>query len=323
VIVVGVDAGGTSTRALAWDETLGAVVGVGRTGPGNPNSSGHDLARANVLRAVLDSVSDRADEVARIAVTMAGGSATGGALEGLAQAAAAAGLSCPIDLEADLLGAWFSGCSGEQGVVLIAGTGAVAATIVRGRIDRLVDGAGWLLGDDGAGFWIGRRAVHDVLAAIDGRGPATTLTDLVLARTPQLPSHRDRPGDHRRIALIEHCYGLRPVQLAGFAPLVVQSVGDPVADRILADAADLIEITARAALTGVDDHSPVVLAGSVAGLDSVIRDRLVGLLGDRARLASDGVVGATMVALRAAGRAADEATLVAMTTPPERVQGQP
>ncbi|WP_022909225.1 N-acetylglucosamine kinase [Aestuariimicrobium kwangyangense] len=323
MIVVGVDAGGTSTRALAWDDTVRVVVGVGRSGPGNPNSTGHDLARQNVLRAVLDAVGDRADEVTRLAVTMAGGSATGGALDGLAAAAAAAGLACPIDIEPDLLGAWFSGCSEEQGVVLIAGTGAVAATIVGGRINRLVDGAGWLLGDDGAGFWIGRRAVHDVLAAIDGRGPDTALTDLVLARTPQLASHRDRPGDPRRVALIEHCYGLRPVQLAGFAPLVVQSVGDPVADRILADAADLIESTARAALVGVHESSPVVLAGSVAGLDSVIRDRLVSLLGDRARLASDGVVGATMVALRAAGRPADEATRVAMGVPPERVQGQP
>ncbi|MGJ6980458.1 N-acetylglucosamine kinase [Aestuariimicrobium soli] len=324
MIVVGVDAGGTSTKALAWDVSTAAVVGTGRSGPGNPNSAGVDLARGHVLEAVLGCVGERVEEVGSVALTMAGGSATGGALAGLDEAARAAGLKGAITVHPDQLGAWFSGTASERGVVLIAGTGAVAATVVDGRIDALVDGAGWLLGDDGAGFWIGRRAVHDVLAAIDGRGPASALVDLVLARTPQEARHRDRPGDPRRVAVIEHCYGLRPAQLAGFAPLVVQSAGDPVADRILADAADLLVGTLDAALTrlgdssgGAGDEAEVVLAGSIAGVDSVIRDRLVARLDGRARYAGDGVIGATLIALREAGLPADDnvrAALVAASS---------
>lgn len=320
MIVVGIDAGGTSTKALAWDASAGSVVGQGRSGPGNPNSAGVDQARANVLDAVLAAVGDDRGRVGSIALTMAGGSATGGALAGLAEAAEAVGLACPIAVHPDLLGAWFSGTASEHGVVLIAGTGAVAATVADGQLLNIIDGAGWLVGDDGAGFWIGRRAVHDVLAAIDGRGPQTALTDLILGRTPLLDAHRGRPGDPRRVAIIEHCYGLRPVQLAGFAPLVVQSAGDPVADRILADAADLLAGTLAAALAEVDEKADVVLAGSIAGVDSVIRDRLVGLLAERARHARDGVVGATLLALRAVGLTADESTLRAL---PPGVQGKP
>lgn len=326
MIVVGVDAGGTSTKALAWDTVTHTAVGLGRSGPGNPASAGAQIAASNVVAALTEATCGRIGEVESVALTMAGGSATGGHLVGLADEAAEAGLTCSIELHPDLLGAWFSGTSDDHGAVLIAGTGAVAATVVDGRIADLIDGSGWLLGDDGAGFWIGRRAVHDVLAAIDGRGPATALTDLVLARTPQTRPGAlggrlaDRPGDPRRVAIIEHCYGLRPVELSAFAPLVVQSVGDPVADRILSDAADLLAATLSVALGRVRPDTPVVVAGSIATVDSVVRDRLAERLGDRLRLAQDGVVGASLLALRAAGLPADEGTRLALR---KRLQGQP
>ncbi|MFC9686140.1 hypothetical protein ACFTZL_41170, partial [Streptomyces sp. NPDC056948] len=42
-----------------------------------------------------------------------------------------------------------------------------------------VDGDGWLLGDDGSGFWIGRAAVRAALRMADGRGAPTVLAELV------------------------------------------------------------------------------------------------------------------------------------------------
>jgi len=48
--VIGIDAGGTATRAVLLDET-GRCLGYGRTGAGNPTSAGLDLAIANQVSA--------------------------------------------------------------------------------------------------------------------------------------------------------------------------------------------------------------------------------------------------------------------------------
>lgn len=64
-----------------------------------------------------------------------------------------------------------------SGAVVAAGTGAVTLAAGPGGVRR-VDGWGHLLGDEGAGFWIGREALSAVLRAWDGRGPATSLSDV-------------------------------------------------------------------------------------------------------------------------------------------------
>ena len=56
----------------------------------------------------------------------------------------------------------------------------MAARIRGGRLDRVVGGKGWLLGDAGGGFWIGHAVARAVVASLDGQGPDTALTDLVL-----------------------------------------------------------------------------------------------------------------------------------------------
>ncbi|MDO5067116.1 MAG: BadF/BadG/BcrA/BcrD ATPase family protein [Propionibacteriaceae bacterium] len=67
-----------------------------------------------------------------------------------------------------------------SGAVVAAGTGAVTLAAGPGGVRR-VDGWGHLLGDEGAGFWIGREALAAVLKAHDGRGPATSLTEVARA----------------------------------------------------------------------------------------------------------------------------------------------
>ena len=94
---------------------------------------------------------------------------------------AALGLS-EVVLDHDLLGIFHSGTAARDGYALIAGTGAVAARIRGGRLDRVVGGKGWLLGDAGSGFWIGHAVARAVVASLDGQGQGTALTDLVLEK---------------------------------------------------------------------------------------------------------------------------------------------
>ena len=73
----------------------------------------------------------------------------------------------------------YLGALGDQcGVVTAAGTGVITFAVGSTAVAR-VDGWGWLLGDDGSAFWLGREAMRAVLRAHDGRGLATVLSESI------------------------------------------------------------------------------------------------------------------------------------------------
>lgn len=301
--VLAIDAGGSSTRAVLVDES-GQVLGLGRAPQGNPISAGMAQATASMVTATRDACAGNpAPEL--LMLTMAGGGVVGGRLPGLAEALAAADIHTPYAIEGDALSTYFSGTTETDGGAIIAGTGSTGAAVAGGQIVHVVDGAGWLIGDDGAGFWIGRRVVHDVLAAIDGRGPHTTLVDRLMADLPEPTTDVMNARDVPRIRLVEHAYGLRPVELARYAPLAfAEAAHDAVAATILDDATAHLVRLADVVMAKAPE-GPVVLAGGVAS--SLVGDRVAAHLGERARRARDGSVGAAVLGLRRIGVDVDEA----------------
>lgn len=143
---------------------------------------------------------------------------------------------------------------GEAGVVLSAGTGvACYAFDPASGTARHFDGAGYLIGDEGAGFWIGSRGIRAAIAANEGRGPSTILMRLVASSL----GHLDFLGAelHR---------GERPVDtIAQAAALVLQahSEGDDVAEEILTNAASRLAVTATTAQAHIGPKAPIALAG--------------------------------------------------------------
>ena len=80
----------------------------------------------------------------------------------------------------DALVALEAGAPGEPGVVIISGTGSIAyGRNAAGEAARS-GGWGYVLGDEGSGYWIGRAALRAVLREADERGPKTALTPLLL-----------------------------------------------------------------------------------------------------------------------------------------------
>src|SRR6266536_1900720 len=158
-----------------------------------------------------------------------------------------AGLECPFQVVSDLEVAFAAGTPAEDGVVFVSGTGAAAGAVHGARVVRHVDGYGWLLGDDGSGFWLGRQAVRACLTDIDGRGKPTVLTESVL-RAFGVPPRGD-PGT-AVTCVKETVYRRPPVALAELAPLVTTAAGagDEVAAAIVGRAVDLLISTAEAAV---------------------------------------------------------------------------
>lgn len=298
--VIGVDAGGTSTKALLVDAT-GLRCGAGRSGPGNPTSAGADRAARHWLEATLAAWGARTDaalEPPAAVVVTAAGVPSDEVRSTVAAGLAAAGLSSTVESVGDALGAYFSAASEPDGAVIIVGTGTTAAQVVGGELARTADGLGWLLGDAGSGFWIGREVLRAVAADLDGQGPRTALTPLLLADI-ELPDIEPVPWRPPTLtALVSWTYARRPVELAAHAPLVLQAAGDPVADAIVAEASRLVLSRVERMMA---DDGPLVLTGGLLGEGSPIAAALAARWPGRCRRAADGTAGAALLALRRAG----------------------
>jgi N-acetylglucosamine kinase-like BadF-type ATPase len=322
-VVVGLDIGGTSTRAVAYDLT-GGRRGEGRAGGGNPTSHGADRAAAELLAALRATLADV--DPARVRAGTIGLAGAGRLLaDPQARAAfdaawSAAGLRCPYAVHGDALVAYAAGTAAPDGTVLIAGTGAIAAQVRDLRLDRVADGHGWLLGDAGSGFWLGREAVRRLLADLDRAQPPGDLAGRVLAELTGSGEVASRPRATAD-AVVQSVTRRPPVELARLAPLVVDAAraGEPTALALLAEAADrLADSAGRIRPVGATD--PVVLGGGLLTGDTPLGDAVRAELARRwpdapLRTAGDGAAAAAWLAARELPEVTDPAALHALLIP--------
>lgn len=299
--VLGIDAGGTKTVCLLADDA-GRVLAEARGGGANLQASG-ELEVEKVLYAVMEeAIGDRDVQPTAICVGIAG-------VDRDADATAVRGIMRRIGLKArtvvvnDALIALAAGAGEDSGVVIVAGTGSIAfGRDAAGRAAR-AGGWGYVLGDEGGGFWIGRTALNAVVRQFDGRGPRTMLTELVLAEM-QLGS----PSD-----LIHAVYagGLHRYAIAAVAPVVQHGAdaGDAVAADILSRAAVELSASAASVITRLGMRGelfPTLLAGGVFRGVPSLGERVATHLAEVAprsevrRLEVEPAVGAVRLALAAA-----------------------
>ncbi|WP_377272381.1 N-acetylglucosamine kinase [Peterkaempfera sp. SMS 1(5)a] len=322
-LVLGMDVGGTTTRALLCD-LAGNRHGRAVSGGGNPTA--HRPHRASAALAVALRGALAGTDPAEVRHGVVG--LAGRRLLGRPEVRAAfrrawedAGLRCPMTVVPDAAVAFAAGSATGSGSVLIAGTGAIAVRMDRWEEVRRADGLGWLLGDLGSGFWMGREAVRLTLEALSGRVHAPVLAPMVLEEllgspAASAPAAGPDPGGALANRLVAAVYADRPVALARLAPLVTAAAEheDPAA-------ADLVEAAARhlmatlAAVRRPGERTPVVLAGSCLVTDNVLARQVVRALdtqwpGAEVGWALDGAAGAAVLAADSLG--VDEATLASM-----------
>ncbi|MEO3788647.1 BadF/BadG/BcrA/BcrD ATPase family protein [Nonomuraea sp. B10E15] len=303
-LVLGVDAGGTSSRAALF--TLdGTLVRRGQAGGANPGARGMGTAAANLTAAVRATLADPGPAhrtcpltgagtgegtVVGVVVGLAGNPALCATLTERVLGALLPGAdftgdrgvpgATPVRVTGDIVTAFAAGTPSPSGTVLISGTGAIAARITDHAPAGTADGYGWLLGDEGSAFWIGLAAARATIRALTVPRPSPTrgragqglLADLVLGRL--LP---DGPGGDPGARLAAAVHARPPLALAELAPLVSEAAmgGDPVAVSIVAEAASRLASTA----SGVHEPGlPLVLAGGVLTAEGPVRDAVRGLL---------------------------------------------
>ncbi|MGK5441523.1 N-acetylglucosamine kinase [Micromonospora sp. URMC 105] len=325
-VVVGLDVGGTSTRAAAFT-LAGERLGTGRGGGGNPTSHGAERAAGELLTALtgaltgVDPTRVRAGTIglagaARLLADPAGRAA-------FDRAWAEAGLRCPYAVHGDALVAYASGTAAPDGTVLIAGTGAIAAQVRDLRLDRVADGHGWLLGDAGSGFWLGREAVRRLLATLDSAAAPDRLGRRLLTELLGSAEVATRTRDTVD-ALVQAVTTRPPVELARLAPLVVTAAveGEPEAVALLdAAAAHLVDSAAR--IRPAEAVTPIVLGGGLLTGDTPLAAAVRAEAhrrwpGAAVRTAGDGAAAAAWLAARELPEAGDPLALHALLVPAGR-----
>ena len=222
---LGIDAGGTKSRARLVDGD-GREIGRVSAGPGN-------------LRIGVEAVEELTLGIARQALEQSGLSpdeigavSLGLGLAGLSRASHSrqlAGNQWPfarVTIASDAEIAHLGAHGGEDGAILIVGTGSIAYLKVDGNVDTM-GGYGFPISDEASGAALGLSAVRHALRALDGRTRSTPLSDAVTGQF-----------GNRTVAVIEWMETATPGDFAAFAPLVISYAerGDYIARSIVIEA---------------------------------------------------------------------------------------
>jgi glucosamine kinase len=271
-IVLGIDGGGTNTRAViaATDRVLGRANG----GSIKRLRVGAEAAEIN-LRALLRDVFDTAG-VSRVEAASAGVASASmpGVSEWITEVFRDFGIQ-NSEVVGDEVIALDAAFRGGPGILQIAGTGSNCIGRTASGERESAGGYSSVLGDEGSGYWIGLHGIRQALHAYD-RGEPCTILDRVAAEW----------GTSTLEELVNFGNAVPGPDFSALAPLISTAAeeGDEVATRILlqaaSDLADFILLVRRKLRQnhGLIEEVPTAFTGSVLGKMGIVRGRLTELL---------------------------------------------
>ncbi|MBQ4888586.1 ATPase [Shewanella sp. UCD-FRSSP16_17] len=238
-LFIGIDGGGSKCRATIYSPKMG-VIGTGVAGRANP---------LHGLEQTFESIRQSTD------LAIADANLTQADIKTLVAGLGLAGVNVPrlyqlinewqhpfahMYLTTDLHTACIGAHNGEDGAVIITGTGSCGYAHV-GEQSLLVGGHGFALGDKGSGAWLGQQAAEHALLNLDGFAQDSQLTQLILAHFNVSDA----------IGIVENLAGQSSSTYAKLARLVIQSAeqGDVVAIEIVKQGAKYISDMARKLFT--------------------------------------------------------------------------
>ncbi len=258
---IGVDAGGTHSTAIAYDLN-GKELGRAEGGPGQINAD-----YEGGINNIADTVNELLDKIdgdcMRVLVGIAGLSVVGNAPEVAATISSRIN-NLPTRAITDSLLALYSGLEGEDGAVVLAGTGSVFNGLQDGHLIA-VGGYGNILGDEGSGYAIAKSAMQSALLSWDKREDNALIPMFTKFFNVE---HMDECN--------AKFYKMANSEVAGMAVHVAKLAdqGDPDASAVIKEQAHLL---ARDIIIGLDryeDPKPmkIALTGSVLANNEMLRN---------------------------------------------------
>lgn len=251
-VYLGVDAGGSHTTVVIADAELRVLARV--DGPASAMRPGGGGKSAAVIADTARRAATQAGIVLPARWMGVGAAGAGRDVEQheLEEALMVTDLAEEVRVVSDGEAALRSAFGTEPGMLISAGTGSIAyARDPSGRLHR-AGGYGWQMGDEGGGYWLGRRALGAAGAQRDGRGEGSTLGSRLLGAL----GLRDFDD------LVRWAATATPAQVAGLAPHVVNAAveGERVAQAIINEGAAALGDLVRVLLSRFPGAGPVSLA---------------------------------------------------------------
>jgi glucosamine kinase len=257
---LGIDAGASATKWALINE-LGVVKsGVDASMDGHLYRDTSKIRMDSVLNKISEEISGK--KVDRIYMGI-----TGVVHDGSIEKYLEKYFMAPSIVVSDIELAYRANFVQGDGILLYAGTGSVAYAIdEKGEIHQ-IGGWGYLLGDEGAGYWIGREAIRQALHLIESKEVASSgsLVDLILKEI--------NANDWNSVK--SFVYSQNRSAIAALSKVVDQAAlkGDKSAIEILNRAAgclaDLVERTDRSLLR---KSLPIKFTGGISSSVSLYRE---------------------------------------------------
>ena len=258
--IIGIDSGGTKTEAAVYDlagnECQRIVTGFGNM------LVDHEQGLANIKLAIEKILVEKNPKNCQLLVLGLAGIDSGGLREVVAEELAS--FNVPLILLNDAQLAHYALLQGEDGLLVIAGTGSVCFGKSENEWYR-VGGWGHLFGDEGSGYSIGKLAIQHALEEFD------------LDQEPGLLTQRlyEYFDVTTVLELVKVAYQLSKNQLADIAQLVAELTPiDPIATTILLDSGKALgteveKMVSKMHLTGQEIN--IGLNGSVIEKNEFVR----------------------------------------------------
>ena len=315
-LLLGIDGGQTATKALLarLDGTV-LASGIGGASDHFHSAGGEAKNRAAIQGAIRSALAATGADPGKVVAIGLGltGAPTGGnhtpVIEAIVRdVIAPKQIVVSPDYVTNLAGA----SGGEPGVVVIAGGGAIAYGVTADGREAISGGFGYLLGDEGSGFDIGRRAVIAAARASDGRGEPTALEAIVCAAFEL--------GTTRHITHVVYRAGFQRERISLLAPRVAEAArgGDAIAAKIMVTAGEELARSALGVIRQLhadDEPAAVFPTGGVFRAGDLVLDPFRAALTDGWALATirpplaPPAVGALILARRSLQRGVDRAWL--------------
>ena len=256
--VLGIDGGGSRTRALLCD-AHGQIIGQGLSGGTNPRTCSTAELKAHLQEAIEQTT--RSIDYSKIIAAHFGLAGTGdpetrAKVKTITKELLNVQTTCTIghDLEVALVG----GLGNKTGIVLVAGTGSACYGRTCDGRNAMCGGWGDIVDDVGSGSWIGLRALQACVSQTDGRLPESLLKQAVMdfLKIDHMNTFKARIHDS----------GLSRSERARLAPIILDlaSAGDAVSISIVGEGVDALSNCVFSTSRQLDIEVPsVLLAGGL------------------------------------------------------------
>jgi len=259
--VIGVDGGGTKTEFVLLDFS-GNVIGKFKGEATNYQVVGGERLKEELIKGFAEITKITNVSLNRISSIFLGLAGAGRKTdqEEIIALFADTDFAAKIFVDSDAMVALAGAFGTSPGIIVISGTGAIC--FGKNSTGEIIRSGGWgyLLGDEGSGYFMGREAVIAALKDMDGRGEKTKL--------------RNRIEEHLNISAIDQVIPqiyqnkIDRVAIADLARIVFElaNQGDLIAEQIVRRTGQELGLLAKAVAHRLDfenNEIKVALIGSV------------------------------------------------------------